>query len=118
MFANAELAVPMEDLLSVPRSAAIDTGARQVVYVETSPGTFTPRQVKLGSSAGDRVAVLEGLKEGERVVAAANFFIDSQSQLAGGASLQWSGALDVKEKPTPTGGSGDRKDPRSNERRP
>ncbi|MGH3087087.1 MAG: efflux RND transporter periplasmic adaptor subunit, partial [Rubrobacteraceae bacterium] len=75
-----------------------------VAYVEVSPGTFAPREVKLGSSAGDRVAVLEGLKEGERVVAAANFFLDSQAQLSGGASVQWSGALDVEKgtaRPTP-----------------
>ena len=101
MFANAELRIPLDNQLSVPRNAVIDTGTRRVVYVETAPGTFTPREVKLGSTAGDRVAVLDGLKEGERVVASANFFIDSQAQLAGGASVQWSGALDAKEQPTP-----------------
>lgn len=101
MFANAELRIDLGKELSVPRSAVIDTGARQVAYVENSAGVFTQRDVRLGSSAGDRVAVLEGLKEGEQVVAAANFFIDSQSQLSGGASVQWSGALDVKGQPTP-----------------
>jgi Cu(I)/Ag(I) efflux system membrane fusion protein len=101
MFANALLRIPLEDQLSVPRSAVIDTGTRRVVYVETAPGTFTPREVTLGSSAGDRVAVLQGVKEGEKVVAAANFFVDSQAQLAGGTSIQWSGALDVKATPRP-----------------
>ncbi len=101
MFANAVIQVPLGEVLSVPRSAVIDTGARQVVYVETSPGTFMGREVKLGASAGDRREVLQGLKEGERVVAAANFFVDSQAQLAGGSSIQWSGALDVKTEPTP-----------------
>ena len=43
--------------------------------------------------------MLDGLREGDRVVAKANFFIDSQAQLAGGSAIQWSGALDVKEKP-------------------
>jgi multidrug efflux pump subunit AcrA (membrane-fusion protein) len=100
LFADARFQVPIERGLAVPRSAVIDTGTRRVVYVETAPGTFQPRDVTLGATGGDRVAVLEGLKEGERVVAAANFFIDSQAQLAGGASVQWSGSLDVK--PTPT----------------
>jgi len=118
MFADARLQIPIEEGLSVPRSAVIDTGTRRVVYVESAPGTFQPREVTLGATAGDRVAVLDGLKEGEKVVAAANFFIDSQAQLSGGASVQWSGALDVKEQPTPPGGRGDRKDPRSKERRP
>jgi hypothetical protein len=54
----------------------------------------------LGSTAGDRVAVLRGVQEGEKVVAAANFFLDSQAQLAGGSSIQWSGALDIKATPT------------------
>jgi Cu(I)/Ag(I) efflux system membrane fusion protein len=104
MFADARLSVRLADGLSIPRSAAIDTGARQVVYVETSPGSFTPRAVKLGATAGDRREVLSGLREGEKVVAAANFFIDSQSQLASGSSIQWSGALEVKTTPTPRGG--------------
>ena len=99
MFADARLQVPIAEGLSVPRSAVIDTGTRRVVYVETAPGTFQPREVTLGVTAGDRVAVLDGLKEGEKVVGAANFFIDSQAQLSGGASVQWSGTLEVK--PTP-----------------
>jgi Cu(I)/Ag(I) efflux system membrane fusion protein len=103
MFANARLAVPLGQVLSVPRTAVIDTGARQLVYVETAPATFTPRDVKLGGTAGDRREILEGLREGEKVVAAANFFVDSQAQLAGGSSIQWSGALEVKATPTPEG---------------
>jgi Cu(I)/Ag(I) efflux system membrane fusion protein len=118
MFADARLSLPLGDHLSIPKSAAIDTGVRQVVYVETSPGSFTPRQVKLGATAGDRREIISGLREGEKVVAAANFFIDSQAQLASGSSIQWSGALEVKTTPPPGGGSGDGKDPRSKERRP
>ncbi|HEV8232614.1 MAG TPA: efflux RND transporter periplasmic adaptor subunit [Thermoanaerobaculia bacterium] len=103
MFANARLAVALGPSLSIPQTAVIDTGARQVVYVETAPGTFSPRDVKLGATAGDRRAVLEGLREGEKVVATANFFVDSQAQLAGGSSIQWSGALEVRVTPTPGG---------------
>jgi hypothetical protein len=47
------------------------------------------------------VAILDGLKEGERVVASGNFFIDSQVQLSGGQSTLWSGTLDVKTTPSP-----------------
>jgi Cu(I)/Ag(I) efflux system membrane fusion protein len=99
MYADARLTVPLGERLSVPRNAVIDTGTRQVVFVETAPGTFAPRDVKLGSAAGDRREVLEGLREGEKVVAAANFFLDSQAQLAGGSAIQWSGALEVKVTP-------------------
>jgi Cu(I)/Ag(I) efflux system membrane fusion protein len=101
MFADARLALQLKEGLSVPRSAVIDTGARQVVYVETAPGIFTPREVRLGAAAGDRREVLEGLREGEKVVAAANFFVDSQAQLGGGTSIQWSGARELKATPRP-----------------
>ena len=48
-----------------------------------------------------RVAILDGLEEGERVVASGNFFVASQAQHSGGQSIQWSGALDVKTTPSP-----------------
>lgn len=99
MYADATLEVPSASALVIPHSAVIDTGARRIVYVETSPNTFTARDVRIGEGSGDRVRVVSGLKEGERVVAAANFFVDSQAQLASGSSIQWSGALDVKEPP-------------------
>ncbi len=99
MFADARLEIPAAPGLTIPKSALIDTGARRIVYVETAPNTFSARDVKTGDASGDRVAVLEGLAEGERVVTAANFFVDSQAQLSGGASVQYSGALDVKTTP-------------------
>jgi Cu(I)/Ag(I) efflux system membrane fusion protein len=100
MFGDARLEIPEAPALVIPRSALIDTGQRRIVYVETAPNTFSPRAVETGASSGDQVAIVGGLSEGERVVAAANFFIDSQAQLSGGASIQWSGALDVKTTPT------------------
>jgi len=96
MFATAELRVDLGRGLAVPQSAVLDTGVRQVVYVQTAPGRFTGREVRLGAPAGDLVQVVAGLAEGERVVTAANFLIDSQSQLATGQSIQWSGASEVK----------------------
>jgi len=106
MFADARLELPASQAVTVPKSAVIDTGNRKVVFVETATDTFSARDVRTGESSTDRVAVLEGLREGERVVAAGNFFIDSQAQLAGGgASVQYTGALDVRTTPsgpTPT----------------
>jgi membrane fusion protein, copper/silver efflux system len=102
MFADAKLEVKSAAALVIPRSALIDTGARRLVYVETSPNTFSARDVRIGERSDDRVAVLSGLAEGERVVAAANFFVDSQAQLSSGSSIQWSGALEVREPPKET----------------
>jgi Cu(I)/Ag(I) efflux system membrane fusion protein len=101
MFGDAHLETKTAPSLVIPRSALIDTGARRVVYVETAPNTFQARDVKVGEASGDRVAVLAGLEEGERVVAAANFFIDSQAQLTSGSSIQWSGTLEVPKTPEP-----------------
>jgi RND family efflux transporter MFP subunit len=101
MFANAELRVDLGRGLAIPRNAVIDTGVRQVVYVQTAPGRFVGREVRLGPPAGDQVQVLAGLAAGERVVTSANFLIDSQSQLAAGQSIQWSGASEVKPQGRP-----------------
>ena len=74
--------------LVVPASAVIDTGRRQVVYVETAPSTYAMRTVKagtVGNLEGDNttrwVPVLEGLAAGEKVVSAGAFLIDAEAQL-------------------------------------
>ncbi len=51
----------------------------------------------MGAKAGDYYPVMEGLEEGDRVSHPANFLIDSQSQLTGGASALYGGAMEFKE---------------------
>ena len=68
-------------VLTVPRSAVLDSGTRQVVLIETGPGRFAPRDVTLGRRGGDRIEILDGLAEGEQVVVSANFLIDAESNL-------------------------------------
>ncbi len=68
-------------VLSIPRSAILDSGTRQMVLVETGAGRFAPREVTTGRRASDRVEVLEGLTDGENVVVSANFLIDAESNL-------------------------------------
>lgn len=70
-----------EATVVIPRSAVIDSGTRQLVLVQTAPGRFAPRDVRLGSRSGDRVAVLSGVEVGEAVVVSANFLIDAESNL-------------------------------------
>ncbi|MDO9244536.1 MAG: efflux RND transporter periplasmic adaptor subunit [Rhodocyclaceae bacterium] len=67
--------------LVVPISAVIDSGTRQTVLVQKEEGRFEPRAVKLGLRGDDYVEVKEGVKAGEQVVVAANFLIDSESNL-------------------------------------
>jgi Cu(I)/Ag(I) efflux system membrane fusion protein len=88
MYATVEIAAPVETatVLAVPDSAVLDTGTRQTVLVDRGEGRFEPRAVKLGPRAGGYVAVLDGLREGEKVVTGANFLIDAESNLR--AALQ------------------------------
>ncbi len=51
------------------------------MLVQKAEGRFEPREVKLGLRGDDYVEVKEGVKEGEQVVVAANFLIDSESNL-------------------------------------
>jgi Cu(I)/Ag(I) efflux system membrane fusion protein len=61
----------------------LDTGTRQVVYVEQEEGYFAPRQVKLGIRGDGTVEILKGLKAGEKVASSAVFLIDSEAKLKG-----------------------------------
>lgn len=66
--------------ITVPREAVVDTGDVQHVFVECH-GRVLPRVVTLGSVHGDRVEVLDGLMDGERVVSSGVFLLDSESRL-------------------------------------
>lgn len=73
-------------VLTVPNSAIIDSGARQVVLVVKGEGRFEPRLVHLGVRGDDYTEVVSGLSAGEQVVTSANFLIDAESNLR--AALQ------------------------------
>ena len=83
MYASVEVGAggTAPKVIAVPLSAVIDSGTRQTVLVQKAEGRFEPREVKLGVRGDDYVEVREGVKEGEQVVVAANFLIDSESNL-------------------------------------
>ena len=82
MFAQAELKSASNNaVLSIPASAVIDSGTRQIVFVDREEGRFAPREIRTGQQAGDYVEIIDGLGEGERVVVSANFLIDAESNL-------------------------------------
>jgi len=84
-------------VLAIPATAVLDTGIRKIVYLDKGNGQYVGKEVTLGPKAGDYYPVLEGLEEGDKVVTSANFLIDSQSQLTGGASALYGGAMEFKE---------------------
>jgi Cu(I)/Ag(I) efflux system membrane fusion protein len=87
MYGSVELHVPLGERLVVPKTAVLDSGRRQLVFVGSGDGRLTPRDVKLGDRVDDYVEVREGLSPGERVVTSANFLVDSESQLQGAESM-------------------------------
>jgi RND family efflux transporter MFP subunit len=87
MFVHVALAGKSTEALAIPRSALIQTGERQIAFVEKSAGVYTPREVKTGRSGKEFVEVVSGLSEGEMVVTSANFLIDSESRIGGMGSV-------------------------------
>lgn len=87
MYANSEIAVNLGTTLTVPESAVLQSGLRQLVFVEQGQGVFAPREVKLGTKADSRFAILAGLTAGERVVTSGNFLLDSESKLQSATSM-------------------------------
>ena len=85
MFVDVELPVTMPAGLTVPADVLIDSGREQRVFVERSSGVFEPRQVQTGLRFGDRVEIVHGLAEGERVVREGTFMVDSESRLKSAA---------------------------------
>jgi RND family efflux transporter MFP subunit len=81
MFVTVDLGVDTATGVVIPDSAVIDTGARQVVFVETAPGRFALREVTLALRADGRAVVRSGLAAGERVAVSAIFLLDSESRL-------------------------------------
>lgn len=81
MFVNVALEIPMGRQLVIPASGVLESGARQIAFVDHGSGNLEPRNVQLGARVGDEFIVLKGLKAGERLVTSANFLIDSESQL-------------------------------------
>ena len=88
MFVNAIIRVPLESTIVVPLSAVIDTGKRQVVWVESSPGMFEPRDVQVGQKNTDNIQILSGINPGDKVAVSGAYLIDSESQLKGNSSKQ------------------------------
>jgi len=83
MYVNVLLEMDMGESLVVPVSAIMPTGKRNVAFVDKGEGRLEPRFLELGGKFGDVYAVKSGLKEGERVVASANFLIDAESKIQG-----------------------------------
>jgi len=81
MYATVHLHAGGRSALTVPASAVLRSGTRNVVFVDLGGGRLMPSDVEVGQTAGDYAEILTGLEPGQRVVTAAQFLLDSESNL-------------------------------------
>ncbi|WP_322515690.1 efflux RND transporter periplasmic adaptor subunit [Rhodopseudomonas palustris] len=82
MYVDAEIDTGgAQPVLAVPDSAILDSGSKQVVFIDKGEGRYEPRSIKPGRRGREYVEIREGLAEGDRVVVSANFLIDAESNL-------------------------------------
>jgi Cu(I)/Ag(I) efflux system membrane fusion protein len=98
------------EVLAIPKSALLDTGRRQIVWVDKGNGQFEGRSVEIGPESISHAEnlqkfypVFKGIKEGEKVVTKGNYLIDSQSQITGVAASSFGGALEPVKSKGPEG---------------
>lgn len=102
MYVDVWLSVQSTEGVVIPESAVLDSGERQIVFVETEGDRFEARTVKIGLRSDGRAQVLSGVETGERVVVRANFLLDSESRLRG--ALTEPDAPAPAPKPAPAAG--------------
>jgi Cu(I)/Ag(I) efflux system membrane fusion protein len=88
MYGNVTLQTDAAKALVVPKEAVLETGLRQLVFIDRGQGRYEQTLVKLGRRNQDEVEVMEGLNEGDRIVTSANFLLDAESKLTSASSMQ------------------------------
>lgn len=81
LYADGRVQLTAPEVLAVPRTAVIQTGAEAVAYVEQDGG-YSRRALKLGRRGDALIEVLEGLEAGEKVVVNGNLLIDGQAEMS------------------------------------
>jgi len=82
MYANVEIQAPVaEKAVVVPVQAIIHSGERRLAVVSLGEGRFQSREIEIGVEANGFYQVINGLREGDRIVTSSQFLIDSESNL-------------------------------------
>jgi RND family efflux transporter MFP subunit len=103
MYANVSLDLHSVTGVVIPDSALIETGVRQIAFVDSGTGSFEPREVKVGVRGNGKALILSGVKAGENVAVGANFLLDSESKLRA-ALTKMTGGASAPPQPQPQGG--------------
>lgn len=81
LYADGEVQVTTPSVLSIPRSAVIETGREAVVYIDREGGAYERTVVKLGRRGDQLVEILSGLNAGDHVVTNGNLLLDGQAEM-------------------------------------
>ena len=81
MYADVEIRAAGNSALTVPEDAVMITGPRQLVFLDLGEGRLKPQAVQVGKRSNGYYEILSGLKEGDRVIASANFLVASESRI-------------------------------------
>jgi Cu(I)/Ag(I) efflux system membrane fusion protein len=106
MFVSASIRVPLGESVIVPESAILESAGGQMVFWAQNENTFVRHAVVAGQYANGYVQILSGLDDGDMVVSAAAFLIDSQTKLGSFSSHGHGGGSGGGETPTASTGSG------------
>jgi Cu(I)/Ag(I) efflux system membrane fusion protein len=98
MGGNATIQVPLGTDLAVPAEAVVNTGDRNLVWLQVEQGVFVPHEVTIGVRYRNDIQILSGLKKDDAIAASGAYLIDSEAQLKpGGARV--GGSLDTAPPP-------------------
>jgi Cu(I)/Ag(I) efflux system membrane fusion protein len=92
MFAQVLIYAAPTEGLNIPTNALIQTAKHNRVFVQLDDGTFERRDIEIGFQAGNRVQILRGLEQGERIVTSGQFLLDAEASLSNVATDNVDGA--------------------------
>ena len=79
MFADVEIVTTVQENVLVIADTALQTNGEEIIaFVALGDGKFEKRTVKTGIEQRGKVQVLEGIKEGEKVVTTGSFILKSE----------------------------------------
>lgn len=80
-YAEGDVEMEAPEILTIPRSAIIETGPQAVVYTSEGSGAYRQVPVEIGRRGDALVEITRGLEAGDRVVTNGNLLIDGQAEL-------------------------------------
>lgn len=81
LYADGTVKVELPEVLSLPKSAVMQTGPEAVAYVDQGGGAYARAVVTLGRRGDTLLEVLSGIKTGDKIVTNGNLLIDGQAEM-------------------------------------